>query len=145
MVFPGLFALTAMGANHMAGKPVRHRVMILQLAYILIPIGIFTWIAFSLPAVMVNYGYILAIVSDPLGLGWDLFGSANLHFPPLIPEWIPTIQGVLLLAGLYFGLSRGFAAIGGMGLSRSRRIRGMILPTFFMLIVVNLLLKLYLG
>ena len=49
--------------------------MTLRLAYILVPVGIFAWIAFSLPALMVNYNYILSVVSDPLGLGWNLFGQ----------------------------------------------------------------------
>ena len=55
---------------------------------------------------------ILSVLSDPLGLDWDIFGPANYPFKPFIPEWIPAIQGVLLLAGIYFGLSRGYLALG---------------------------------
>ena len=66
------FMLSAKGANRLAGNPVNNRAMTLRLAYILIPVGIFAWIAFSLPAIMVNYGYIISVFSDPLGLGWDL-------------------------------------------------------------------------
>jgi hypothetical protein len=64
---------------------------------------------------MVNYGYIISVLSDPLGLGWDLLSTADVHFKaPLIPDWIPVIQGVLLLACLYLGLSRSFLALKGV-------------------------------
>ena len=103
--------LSVIRANRLAGNPVNNRAMTLRLAYILIPVGIFAWIAFSLPAIMVNYGYIISVFSDPLGLGWDLLGTADAHFKALIPDWIPVIQGIVLLAGLYLGVSRGFMAI----------------------------------
>ena len=59
VVFPGVFALVARLANRMAANRVSNRTMTLRLAYILVPIGIFAWIAFSLPMLMVNYSYIL--------------------------------------------------------------------------------------
>ena len=119
--------------------------MTLRLAYILIPVGIFAWIAFSLPPVMTNYSYILSVLSDPLGLGWDIFGTANQHFKPFIPEWIPAIQGVLLLAGIYFGLTSGYLAIGELIKDPRSRALAMILPSLFALFVVNVLAKLYMG
>jgi hypothetical protein len=85
--------------------------MTLRLACILIPVGIFFWIAFSLPPVMINYNYILSVLSDPFGFGWDIFGSANYLFKPFIPEWIPAILGTLLLPGLYFRLSRDYLTL----------------------------------
>ena len=48
LIFPGLFALAVAGANRLAGHPARFRDMMLRLAYCLIPVGIFAWIAFSL-------------------------------------------------------------------------------------------------
>ena len=94
---------------------------------------------------MINYGYILNVLSDPLGFGWDLFGTSNYPFHPLIPEWIPPIQGIVLLAGLYMGLSRGYLAIKGLVKDPLLRARAMILPSLFALLVVNVLLKLYMG
>ncbi|NQT70565.1 MAG: 4Fe-4S binding protein [Desulfobacteraceae bacterium] len=145
LIFPGLFALTAKGANRLAGRPADDRTVTLKLVYTLIPVGIFAWIAFSLPAVMINYNYILSVISDPLGLGWNLFGTADYPFNPLYPEWIPLIQGGILLAGLYFGLSRGYLGLKKLVKNPSMRIRAMILPSLFALVVVNILLKLYMG
>jgi heme/copper-type cytochrome/quinol oxidase subunit 2 len=145
LVFPGAFILTAKASNRLAGKPVEDRALTLRLAYILIPVGIFAWIAFSLPAIMINYGYIISVLSDPLGLGWDLFNTADSHFNPLLPEWIPVIQGVILLAGLYLGVSRGRLAVSEIIEYPAAQRRAMILPALFALLVVNVLLKIYLG
>jgi hypothetical protein len=145
LVVPGLFALTTKGAGRLAGGGINHRALTLRLAYILIPLGIFFWIAFSLPPIMTNYSYILSVLSDPLGLGWDIFGTANYSFKPFIPEWIPVIQGVLLLAGIYFGLSRGYLALGELIKDPRSRAMAMILPSLFALFVVNVLAKLYMG
>jgi len=145
LIVPGFFMLVARGAGRLAGVKINNRLLTLRLAYILIPIGIFAWIAFSLPTIMVNYGYIISVFSDPLGLGWDLLGTADVHFKALIPDWIPVIQGVVLLAGLYLGLSRGFSALKDLLPDTKLQIRAMLLPSIFALLAVNLLLKLYLG
>jgi plastocyanin/ferredoxin len=144
-VFPGIFALVARLANRMAANRVSNRTMTLRLAYILVPIGIFAWIAFSLPMLMVNYSYILNVLSDPLGLGWNFFGTANYPYKPFFPEWIPLIQGLLLLAGLYFGISRGYLAIKDIVSNSLLRTKAMIFPSIFALLIINIFLKLYMG
>lgn len=145
VVFPGLFILSTKGAHRLSGGQINQRGMTLRLAYILIPVGIFAWIAFSLPTIMVNYGYIFTVLSDPLGLGWDLFNTADSHFKAILPEWIPVIQGVVLLAGLYFGLSLGYKGLNDVGSDTTANIRAMLLPSIFVLLTVNILIKLYLG
>jgi ferredoxin len=144
-IFPLFFVLAAKGANRLAGKGVSDRVMILRLAYLLIPLGMFSWIAFSLPPMMINYNYILSVLSDPLGLGWNLFDTADYPFKPFYPEWIPLLQGVILLTGLYLGLSSVFLGLKDLISDPSLRARGMILPSLFALFVINLFLKLFLG
>jgi len=145
VIFPGLFVLSVKISNYSAKRPVSDRKLTLKLAYTLIPIGMFAWIAFSLPAIMVNYGYIISILSDPLGLGWDLFSLANVHFKPFIPHWIPFIQGVILLSGLYLGLSRGNDAIKELIPCRSTRCLAMIFPSLYLLLCVNIFLKIFMG
>jgi len=145
VVFPGLFILTTKGARRLTGNLINGRDLTLRLSYILIPLGIFAWIAFSLPSVMVNYNYILIVLSDPLGLGWNLFGTADAPFNPFYPEWIPVIQGVILLTGLYLGISRGYHGLENIVQNPLLRVKALILPSLFALFVVNILLKLYMG
>lgn len=145
LVLPGLFALAARAANRLWKNQTSNRDMILKLAYTLIPIGIFSWIAFSLPSVMVNYNYIFSVLSDPLGLGWNLFGTADYPFQPFHPEWIPLLQGIILLSGLYLGISRGYLGLQSLTSDNGLRAKAMILPALFALCVVNTFLKLYMG
>ncbi|HEA69859.1 MAG TPA: 4Fe-4S binding protein [Desulfobacterales bacterium] len=145
VVFPGLFILTTKGARRLTGNLINGKDLTLRLSYILIPLGIFAWIAFSLPSVMVNYNYILIVLSDPLGLGWNLFGTADAPFNPFYPEWIPVIQGVILLTGLYLGISRGYHGLENIVQNPFLRVKALILPSLFALFVVNILLKLYMG
>jgi polyferredoxin len=144
-VFPGIFALVARAARRVAGSPASNRAVILRLAYMLIPIGIFAWIAFSLPMLMVNYGYILNVLSDPLGLGWDILGTAAFPFQPFYPESIPIIQGIILLFGLYFGLSRGYLGLKEIMAAPDASAKAMIIPSIFALLMINIFLRLYMG
>ena len=144
-VFPGIFVISARAAKRLAKSQESNRIFILRLAYILLPIGIFAWIAFSLPMLMVNYGYILNVLSDPLGLGWDILGTATFPFQPFYPESIPIIQGIILLSGLYFGLSRGYLGLKEIIPVSGERVKAMIIPSIFALLVINIFLKLYMG
>jgi polyferredoxin len=145
VVFPGIFTVVARVAQRLAGIQESKRTFILRLAYILVPIGIFAWIAFSLPMLMVNYGYILNVLSDPLGLGWDILGTANFPFQPFYPESIPIIQGIIMLSGLYLGLSRGYLSLKDIMTNSQIRAKAMIIPSIFALLVINIFLKLYMG
>jgi hypothetical protein len=79
----------------------------LRFSYILVPLGLLAWIAFSFPLLLVNGSYILVTISDPFGWGWNLFGTANVHWQPILPEYLGYIQLILLTVGLYHALKRG--------------------------------------
>ena len=145
VIFPSIFLLASKAAQRLAGGKVGWREVAYRAAYIFIPVGIFVWIAFSLPQVMINYSYIFSVASDPLGLGWDLLGTADYPFKPFHPETIPAIQGVLVLSGLFFGLTRGFSSFRDLLDERRQRIRAMVVPSLLALGVVNVFLKLYMG
>jgi len=145
VVLPGLFTLSVKGTDRLTGGRIGTRNLMLRLTYMLIPVGMFAWIAFSLPTLMVNYSYIISVLSDPLGLGWNIFGTADFPFQPFVPEWIPIIQGFVLLIGLYLGITRGFLTIRELLPDASLRAKAMLLPAVFSVMVVNILYKLYLG
>jgi len=145
VILPGLFLACSRLAKTLTGKKTATRPLALASASMLIPAGIFSWIAFSLPSVMVNYGYIINVLSDPLGLDWNLFGLAQKHFPPLFPDWIPVIQGGLLLLGLFFGIRRGFRAM-CQHFEAPRQATVALLPaTVFTWALIAILIRLYMG
>ena len=49
------------------------------------------------------------------------------------------------MIGLYLGISHGFKALNDVLPTTNSRIRAMLLPALFALLVVNLLLKLYMA
>lgn len=61
VVFPALFIVVARVAAALSGGEVTWSKLMLRSAYIFVPVGIFAWIAFSLPMVMINYGYIFSV------------------------------------------------------------------------------------
>jgi len=57
-------------------------------------------VAFSISFVLTNASYILAALSDPLGLGWNLFGTANTAWQPMLTSILAPAQTLALVGGL---------------------------------------------
>ena len=90
-------------AKHPFGAPIGRGVGVREfasLATALIPLGLMFWVAFSLSFVLTNATYILASLSDPLGLGWNLFGTANAVWQPMLTSILAPAQTLALVGGL---------------------------------------------
>jgi len=96
IVLPGLFSLGLLPAR--SSLPFKQRFAALSTA--LIPLGLMFWVAFSLSFVLTNASYILASLSDPLGLGWNLFGTANFPWQPMLTSILAPAQTLALVGGL---------------------------------------------
>jgi len=71
-----------------------------SLSTALIPLGLMFWVAFSLSFVLTNASYIFTAISDPLGLGWNLFGTANTAWQPMLTSILAPAQTLALVGGL---------------------------------------------
>jgi hypothetical protein len=112
---PGLWALAVWFGRSLSGThSVSAKEMFLKYTYLLVPLGLAAWIAFSLPLILVNTTCILNTVSDPMGWGWDLFGTCRMPWTPILPEYIVYAQIPLLLTGLGFSLKRGYEIAQGI-------------------------------
>jgi polyferredoxin len=108
VVLPAVFWACVALARRLGGSHLTTaKEAFLTFAYVLVPLGLLAWIAFSIPLMLVNGSYILVVLSDPLGWGWDLFGTAHTPWHPVFPEYVGYIQLVLLGVGLYYALQRG--------------------------------------
>jgi len=76
------------------------RRLFVALAYSLVPMGLAAWMAFTASLVLANISYALPVLSDPFGWGWNLLGTRDMAWRPLLTGWVPPLQAVLLLAGL---------------------------------------------
>ncbi|TAK13260.1 MAG: 4Fe-4S binding protein [Anaerolineae bacterium] len=115
-LLPGLFWVAVRLAKRMApAKPhTARRHDFAQAAAALVPLGLAFWAAFSLSFVFANGSYLLNVLSDPLGWGWDLFGTAGAVWSPLYGSWTVAVQvGVLALGA--FGAARVAQRAGARG------------------------------
>ncbi len=146
VVFPGLYYLAIRLSKWYAGaSQVSTKELFLTYSYMLVPMGLLAWIAFSVPLLMVNGSYIIAVISDPLGWGMDLFGTAEFPWTPLWPEWVPYLQVPILLAGFYYGY-RGALKAGGRIFPDPHQLRrSLVPPTVFLAAVTAGFLKLFIG
>ncbi len=76
--------------------------LFIDYAMLSVPLGFMAWVGFVVGMLMVNGSYILSSLSDPLGYGWDIFGTAGIRWSPFLTEWVPYIQLVSLLIGAFF-------------------------------------------
>jgi hypothetical protein len=66
----------------------------------LLPLGLFAWIAFTISFALPKLATILNVLSDPLGWGWDLFGTADSVLNTANWTFGPLLQVVALVIGL---------------------------------------------
>lgn len=96
IILPGSFTLGILNTKNTV--PLKQRFASLSTA--LVPLGLMFWVAFSLSFVLTNASYILAALSDPLGLGWNLIGTANATWQPMLTSILAPAQTLALVGGL---------------------------------------------
>ena len=113
VILPSLFTLGIL--NTKSALPLKQRFASLSTA--LIPLGLMFWVAFSLSFVLTNASYILAAFSDPLGLGWNLFGTANAAWQPMLTSFLGPAQTLALVGGLIWSARTAQKAAGEVKVS----------------------------
>ncbi|OGH63531.1 MAG: hypothetical protein A3I06_05125 [Candidatus Lindowbacteria bacterium RIFCSPLOWO2_02_FULL_62_12] len=106
---PAAFAACVWIGRRLAGRSdLGQKEIFLGLSYVFVPMGLLAWIAFSFPLIMINGSYILNVMSDPMGRGWDLFRTAQIHWSPILPEYVGCIQAPLLFLGAFYAIRAGY-------------------------------------
>lgn len=109
LILPAIFFGCAFLSRKLAkAEDVSLKEVFLGYSYLLTPLGLLAWIAFSVPLMFVNGSYIISVISDPLGWGWDLFGTAHFEWTPLWPEYLVYAQMGLLALGLFYTLKKSY-------------------------------------
>ena len=104
IVVPGLVYLLALVGVRLSKENFTTREVFLEYAGALLPSGLLNWIAFVIPMLFVNVTFIIQSLSDPFGWGWDFFGTANTPWHQFLPQFIPWLQAIAVLTGLFLSL-----------------------------------------
>jgi len=101
---PGLYAAAVVlgGGRSSSWKGFKQRLG--ENATLLLPLGLFAWIAFTVSFALPKLSYVLIVLSDPLGQGWNLLGAAWPLWNPGTAAFSPILQVVLLMAGLFLAV-----------------------------------------
>lgn len=110
-----------------------------------VPLGLMAWVCFSVPLLLINGSYIASVISDPFGWGWNLFGTAHVHWSPVLPQWVPYIQAIFILGGFWYSVVSVFRIAKRMFSERQKVVKSA-LPIVILLLVITLIFfRLYLG
>jgi hypothetical protein len=102
VLLPGLYSLSVwVGQKWSQNRTPTHKALA-EFAQVLLPLGLCAWIAFTVSFALPKASYVLAVLSDPFGWGWNLFGTAQTTWNPDVSAWSPILEAVILLAGLFW-------------------------------------------
>lgn len=105
VAFPGLFFAAGAAGKLMArDATLSLRRFLAGAGYATVPLGLAGWIAFSFSFVLVNGSYVLPVLSDPFGWGWNLLGTAEVPWTPVRPDLLPYLQVPAIALGLFFSI-----------------------------------------
>jgi polyferredoxin len=101
----GLFWLIAWLSNRLTHVRLGTAPVFRAFAFPLIPIALFYHVAHNVMHFFREAQYLVPRLSDPMGWGWDLFGTAKQTYGPLLSlDTIWVTQLVLVLVGHVFGV-----------------------------------------
>jgi hypothetical protein len=100
ILLPAAFGMAVQAGQQSWKGWVSLRRSMANFAQTLLPLGLFAWIAFTISFALPKLGTILIVLSDPLGWGWDLFGTADLTLNTASWSFGPLLQVVALAIGL---------------------------------------------
>jgi polyferredoxin len=107
-------------------KSVPLKTIFVSYSYALVPLGLMAWIGFVVGMFLVNGSYVVSVISDPFGWGWNLLGTAGYEWQPWLPGFVPFIQLATILVGLVLSMNTGFKVSMKTFQEKTKALRAMI-------------------
>ncbi|MDP2659445.1 MAG: cupredoxin domain-containing protein [Dehalococcoidia bacterium] len=146
VVVPAVFLAVAWLSRLTAGGS---RASTLQLwktlSYGLVPLSLMAWLSFSLSLVLASGWYVIPVISDPLGRGWDIFGTAAFEGTPFVMGLLPYIQTAAMLGGLGWSMHTSWRICLQVFTNQKEAFRALLPITTFLSSATATFLWLYLG
>ena len=96
---------TWMASIWVRGSDVGFRSLFIDYAWSVLPVALFYHLAHNSMHLFMEGQDVVPALSDPLGRGWNLFGTAGMHMDPILGQnatW--AVQVALVLVGHLFGV-----------------------------------------
>jgi polyferredoxin len=143
-VLPGLFTLATAVGRKLALSRASLRQAIADQAQALLPLGLFSWIAFTISFAFPKFAYVFSVLSDPFGWGWNLFGASKVTWAVDDSGLVLILQIAALLIGLTWSASLSLR-LADADRARPESWRQSIAVIFFCLIYTLVMLWLLIG
>ena len=101
LVLPTIFAFAVHVQQKFSRRNINLPKAMAEQVPILVSLGLFAWIAFTISFALPKMDYVLNVLSDPLGLGWNLLGQLSQSVNADTFGLAPLLQVVVLLVGLF--------------------------------------------
>ncbi len=101
-VLPGLYALVVWASAKFSGLQITLRENLAQQGQVLVPLGLMAWIAFTISFAFTKFSYVLPVISDPLGWGWNLIGMTNKAWVGQATSFSLLLEVAVLAVGLFW-------------------------------------------
>ncbi len=99
---PGIYAFATWAANKF-GKPIMpFRQALAYQSQVLVPLGMMAWISFTISFALAKFAYVLPVVSDPFGWGWNLIGITGYASVGQNSLFSLILQVIVLTIGLFW-------------------------------------------
>ncbi|MAT43681.1 MAG: hypothetical protein CL609_15195 [Anaerolineaceae bacterium] len=101
-VLPSLFSTAVWAATKLGSAKTTFRKTLMNYGQVLVPLGLMAWIAFTVSFAFVKFSYVLPVISDPFGWGWNLIGFTGKAQVGQSTPFSIWIQILLLCVGLFW-------------------------------------------
>lgn len=113
------------------------RTTFIAFAYVLLPVALFYHLAHNFQHLLREGQRLVPLLSDPLGRGWNLLGTAGMQIDPLMPlEWIQIGQVALVLLGQVYAVYIAYRIARAWGSEGRSRFR-LVLPVVAVALVLS--------
>lgn len=101
---PGAFLTVVAIGRRLSSVKASLRRCVGLLSQALLPLGLATWIAFTIAFAFAKLSYVLPVISDPLGWGWHLLGNVPQGGTAYLMNIVPGLQILVVAGGLLWSV-----------------------------------------
>lgn len=103
VILPALFTAAVWISGRLGvKKQTTHRQSLAHHSQMLVPLGMLAWIAFTVSFAFTKFSYVLPVISDPLGWGWNLIGMSDTAWVGQSTSFSLLLQVIILAVGLFW-------------------------------------------